>query len=255
MARPEGTARGNVGFSNGERTWEERFDVVASLVRVLRARGHEVTVDSDTVHLTGTGVSLQPLLIGGVEPMDDGGVQTLTNIELHHAWLLPAGAFEFQHSAGADIAESLRRGFDQWVQVDLAPVLDALEKEPRLCSSIARTLESDASGAGRVRRAVLGPVWRVGGAGATEASSEHDAACPCCFLSQCWSAFEELLDGHDTVAIRLLGLRNQAGEALADCRVNGVDFEPGAAAIREYVARWPDRGQELRKQYVVVHTA
>lgn len=35
--------------------------------------------------------------------------------------------------------------------------------------------------------------------------------------------------------------------------VNGHDFEPGAAALREYVKTWPGAGFEFRKQYVVLH--
>ena len=35
---------------------------------------------------------------------------------------------------------------------------------------------------------------------------------------------------------------------------NGEDYEEGAAVLREYVQKWPQRGLEARKQYVVLHT-
>ena len=38
---------------------------------------------------------------------------------------------------------------------------------------------------------------------------------------------------------------------MADCRVNGDDFEPGAIALRAYATTWPDAGYEFRKQYVI----
>jgi hypothetical protein len=38
----------------------------------------------------------------------------------------------------------------------------------------------------------------------------------------------------------------------ADCRVNGEDWLAGADALRAYVATWPDRGLETRKQYVLI---
>jgi hypothetical protein len=40
----------------------------------------------------------------------------------------------------------------------------------------------------------------------------------------------------------------------ADCRVNGEDWSAGAEALRAYVTRWPDRGFEFRKQYVVIQS-
>ena len=48
--------------------------------------------------------------------------------------------------------------------------------------------------------------------------------------------------------------RDQDGTAGADCRINGEDYEPGMAALRAYVATWPGRGFEFRKQYVFIHT-
>jgi hypothetical protein len=36
--------------------------------------------------------------------------------------------------------------------------------------------------------------------------------------------------------------------------VNGEDFEPGRAALAKWVEKWPSRGFEFRKQYVILQT-
>jgi hypothetical protein len=67
-------------------------------------------------------------------------------------------------------------------------------------------------------------------------------------------AFQALLETDDFYGIRFYAMRDADGNPQADCRVNGEDWEPGAAALREYVAKWPERGFEFRKQYVVLQT-
>ena len=62
------------------------------------------------------------------------------------------------------------------------------------------------------------------------------------------SIFTDHLHGDRFYGIRLFAARNSEGGAEADCRINGVDWAPGAAALLEYVATWPDRGFEYRKQ-------
>ena len=59
---------------------------------------------------------------------------------------------------------------------------------------------------------------------------------------------------HKYVGIRLFTLRTEDGEAQADCRINGEDFESVAIALHEYAKTWPFAGYELRKQYIVMHT-
>ena len=49
-------------------------------------------------------------------------------------------------------------------------------------------------------------------------------------------------------------MRNAEGSAEADCRVNGVDWPAGKAALLKYVATWPERGFEYRKQFVAIRT-
>jgi hypothetical protein len=49
-------------------------------------------------------------------------------------------------------------------------------------------------------------------------------------------------------------MRDEHGQASADCRVNGQEFEPGKQALRNYVKTWPPRGVEFRKQYVIIQS-
>jgi len=63
----------------------------------------------------------------------------------------------------------------------------------------------------------------------------------------------KLLD-NNFYGIRLFAMRDEQGAHVADCRVNGVDWDPGKQAVAKYVSSWPDLGFEFRKQYVVLHT-
>jgi hypothetical protein len=79
--------------------------------------------------------------------------------------------------------------------------------------------------------------------------------------SPCWDsarksfpAFKDLFEGDGFYGVRLYAARDEAGVPLADCRVNGEDYESGASALREYAKTWPPAGFEFRKQYVVLHS-
>jgi hypothetical protein len=53
------------------------------------------------------------------------------------------------------------------------------------------------------------------------------------------------------------GVATQCGLAFANgerSRDESADWEPGAAALREYVKTWSGAGYEFRKQYVVLHS-
>ena len=51
---------------------------------------------------------------------------------------------------------------------------------------------------------------------------------------------------------RLFASRDSESVAQADCRINGVDWAPGISALLKYVATWPNRGFEYRKQFVAI---
>jgi hypothetical protein len=210
------------------------------------------------VLLPGHELSLVPGLVGGIQPLEKGGVHTVTTVEIHHAELFPHGVFEYQHSTGDEVQASLCRGLDEWVRVDLVPILDALREQPTNSTTMVTTFPATEHATALKRRAVLGPVayWAAESEPdrGDAASEEHAPFCSCCFLTRCYEAFEDLLRANDTFAIRFYALRKPGAAPGADCRVNGIDHERGAEALRRYALTWPERGFEFRKQYVVVHS-
>ncbi|MFN0136473.1 MAG: DUF6348 family protein [Phycisphaerae bacterium] len=185
--------------------------------------------------------------------LDDGSIQTVSTVQCNHAALAPNGTFEYQHAAGKTVADSLAKGFEQWVAMDFVTLLGALQPKPKSCTTLAWANSS----LGRMRRAVLGPVAHfrqqpLQKTGRAEVD-EHEF-CPCCLLTKSYETFRELVEGDRLCCLRLFAAREVDGTPQADCRVNGEDWEPGMQALRNYVNSWPGRGYESRKQYVVVHT-
>jgi hypothetical protein len=178
-------------------------------------------------------------------------VATTTRTLVWHA-AFPTGFLEYQHSAGADVAEATTAGFRQWVQLDLATIEDALPGAEQRWLRLELTLPARGGEPPRRRRIVLGPTARRGGAAATD-DPEHPF-CPCCLFTQGLTAFQPLLEEAGTIGIRLFAARNADGSVEADCRANGADFAAGAEALRAYAATWPGSGFEFRKQYAVVCT-
>jgi hypothetical protein len=258
---PGRAVSGNVAFSNDERSWTEHFDVVAAAADVLGERGHQLIRHETWLELRPSGFVLQPLLVE-LRPVDGGGVQTLTTVDVRHPELIPGGLFEFQHSTGDDTAASIRRGFEGWEEIDLPVLLDALRVEPEKCTLLVISLPAKDGRPARTRRAVLGGVaWFAAQQPPTEAA-EHPATgeedghsfCGCCFLTRSHEAFRDLMEGDDCVGLRFYAMRDDDGAPGADCRVNGLDFEAGTQALRRDVEKWPGSGFEFRKQYVLLHT-
>lgn len=239
--------RGTTTFAAGERTWDEPYDVVDSLAEVLTARGVAFTRLEDGVRLDASGLVLLPRLVDGVRPTERGTVRTTTTIEVHHPEWFTTAPFEYQHAAGADTAASLRSGFKQWAEGDLVALTDAARIRPTDCTFL--TISDPNEPASRDHRVVLGPVQF---AGDHREDDEHPAFCPCCLFTNTMDTFREHLASDDTAVLRLFVLRSDEGEVAADCRVNGLDFEAGAEALRAYGATWPGAGFELRKQLVVI---
>ena len=73
-------------------------------------------------------------------------------------------------------------------------------------------------------------------------------------MTNSFAAFKDLIEDDAFPGIRFFAARDADGSPLADCRVNGEDWEPGAEALRAYVKTWPGDGYEFRKQYVVLQT-
>ena len=256
--RPPKPASGNPGhghtvrvaFANSQRSWEESDDLAVSLAATLNAMDQKAVVKGDWVELGE--FSLLPQVVG-VTPMDDSGVNTVTTIQVSHPELIPAGIFEFQHASGADVREAFSAGFKNWAELDLPVFLDALRDKPTSCMVMEMKPGQEATSllsAGR--RLVLGPPLQMVQKNG-HIAGEH-TFCPCCLFTSSYRAFETMLKGREFHGIRMFVLRNSDGKIEADCRVNGIDWPEGAAALVNYAKDWPDRGTEYRKQYVVVQT-
>jgi uncharacterized protein DUF6348 len=250
-------------FANGDRSWTEKVDLVQLAESALKSFSHAVKREKSWLEHPESGYLLSPQLVG-LEPLEAGGVRTVTTIQVNHPALVPQGVFEYQHSTGDNAEESIRSGFDQWVQTDFVPLLDARSSRPEACTMLQMEMPVKEGRPVRIRRAILGPVahlqqnpppqvesescQRV----KNEAEGEHPF-CPCCLLTRSFEAFKELLDRDAFYGLRLYAARFD-GVPQADCRVNGEDWEPGAVALRKYAETWPEAGLEFRKQYVVLHT-
>lgn len=249
-------AEARVAFSDGNRSWTERGDVLRLMERALRELGHETVREKGWLEHRESGFTILPQFVA-VEPLEGGGVRSVTTVQVNHPTLVPEGAFEYQHSAGGNVEEAIAQGFSQWVQTDWVTLADALRPMPQDCMLWEMTLPAADARSETVRRAIMGPVahlqenpWpgEAGGEG------EEHGFCPCCLITKSFETFKTLLEGDRFYGIRLFALRDNDGETQADCRVNGEDWEPGAAALREYAKTWPGAGFEFRKQYVVMYT-
>lgn len=242
QANPAHGSKGKCAFQSGDRQWEERFDLVQSLSQAMAAKkiGHRVSGETLNVQ----GIHLAPGIVH-IQPMENGGVRTLTTIEYAFDPLRLEGIFEFQHATGSNLDESLRTGFAYWVDSDLPVMIEALTRSTQ--SHTKMTMETKE---GLRKVAYLGNPLRL--ALRTDKDDPCHPFCPCCLFTNSLRAFEEQLKQPGFFAIRLLASRSPDGEVSADCRINGVDFDPGFAYLRSYAEQWPDQGFEMRKQYVIL---
>jgi hypothetical protein len=178
--------------------------------------------------------------------------------------LIPAGVFEYQHSAGDNTADSIAKGLHQWVQTDFVALLEALRPKPHVCTMMEMDFPANDGKPARVRRAILGPVAHFmqhppakpepsGADGGDEGGDEHPF-CPCCLLTRSFQVFKDFMEDDAFYGLRLYAARDENCAPQADCRVNGEDWEAGKEALREYAATWPPAGYEFRKQYVVLQS-
>lgn len=254
---PPATSKANPGqhlqihcaFTNGVKTWEEEADILRCLADVLKTGGNSCSVRKSWIEVE-PGFILQPRLVS-LQPLEKGGVQTLTTVEVTNAAGIPAGVFEFQHSTGDDIQASITKGFNSWMEGDLPVFVDALREQPEQCTYL-QIEPAAGTGLGK-RRVVLGPVGHLVTRPAENEQEEHPF-CPCCLFTKTGEIWKEKVDGSDFYGIRLFAMRGPDGSAGADCRVNGEDWDAGKAALIEYVKSWPDRGVEFRKQYIIMQS-
>lgn len=266
-SNPGKGSNGSVSFTNSQRSWVERFDLVSILAACLKSQGHQVLSEESHLVLENSAFGLLPQFVE-IKPLAEGGVQTTTTIQTSHASLVPEGVFEYQHSTGRNVEESFLEGFNQWAKTDLVTLLDSVQEIPLICSVLKMEIPEKNGAPAYCRRAVLGPVMHLqqypsdavgqNAANSGEESQGHHKDshdfCPCCLLTSSFEAFKEQIESTRFYGLRLYAMRNQSGNAQADCRVNGDDWKKGAEALRTYVGTWPKAGFEFRKQYVVLQT-
>lgn len=231
------------------------IDIPAVAQAALQAQGYAVQRSVDDLVLNGFLISPRMLALAEA---NGGGFRTTCAVRFSHPDLFPDGAFEFQHAVGDTPVDSLRSGFDQWSQMDVPTLIDALADTPEMCTYMDMEWPAGDGGAAQKRRVVLGPVAHLAAKSDPNAPSgdacEEHSFCPCCLTTNSMDAFTDLFKSDGTYALRLFAMRDESGAPNADCRVNGEEFEPGKEALRKYVTSWPDRGFEFRKQYVVIRS-
>jgi hypothetical protein len=245
------TVRATLSSEEGSR--QEEADLLAVLASVLEPRGVKFVRVQNGLALE-NGLLLRPQFVQ-VHPGDDAGVCTTSTIEVNHPLLCAAGTFEYQHAIGSTLRDALEQGFVGWADTDLPVFMDALRVKLEECTGLE--LE-EGEGAGttstpRKRQIILGPPLHAVARAASEPDPEHEF-CPCCLLTNCLEAFQEPIEGDDFCGLRLFASRDANGVAQADCRINGVDWPAGVTALLKYVATWPERGFEYRKQFVAIRT-
>ncbi|MHC5538035.1 DUF6348 family protein [Singulisphaera rosea] len=244
-----------LAFANSERQWEEQADLVALLVEVLGQNGESASSHKGRwVEHEASGYRLLPLIVS-FQPLEEGGVQTVTTIQVHHPTVVPGGIFEFQHSTGDNTEVAIRRAFEQWVQTDFITLVDATRPKGEACMQLMLTLPETEDRPKRTRRATLGPIAHYQSTPPANDPEDEHPFCPCCLLTRSFLAFKPLLEGDEFFGVRLFALRDNHGVPEADCRVNGEDYPVGAEALKEYAEGWPAAGYEFRKQYVIIQTA
>lgn len=240
-------------FSNAQAAWVEEVDLVKCLAAVLADEGHECSVEGEILIIRSCQLVLRPQF-ESFQPTHPKGAKVCSTIAFSHQQFGTARPFEYQHATGNSLADAFADGFKSWSRLDLPAILDALRPKPADCTTMEMIVQpTETKYAPRRRRAVLGPTAHMAQKDEVAVDSKHDF-CPCCLLTNSFSAFDSLFKADALYGIRLFAMRGESGVAEADCRVNGEDFEEGRAALMKYAESWPDRGFEYRKQYVILQT-
>lgn len=260
-ANPGQGIRMEVGFSDDQGHQRDQVNLLDSLASTLRGRGIAFRQQGDWLQLSSNGLWLQPQFLAALHSAKRGGVQTSTTLQVCHETLLPLGSFEYQHANGDTVRESFSTGFENWARVDLVVFCDALAKKPESCSSMEMSFPPPPAAARRHRRVLLGPTAHMAARAAPKTVAPHATGagenhpfCRCCLLTHSLEAFKPLLDSDGVHGVRLFAARDDNGVISTDCRVDGEDWVSGAQALKKYAESWPDRGFELRKQFVLMHS-
>ncbi len=230
----------NWSFADGERTWQEPMNLLSTLERLLTERGRSIRMEGNVIVDLESQLSLRPLL-QTMQPVHQKGVRTSTTIEIKHPTIILSPIFEYQHSAGPNIEESVMAGFRQWYGSDFITLVDAVREEAVDCMELSED----------ERRITLGPLLHGYQTDVPRDDSEHPP-CPCCMFTKTKSAYQPLMTSSGFYALRFYAARDQHGRPIADCRLNGEDYPAGKKELMEYAGTWKSAGVESRKQYVII---
>lgn len=233
---------------------EGAVNIVAEAEAMLTGLDYTVECRGADLYLPEFNLTFSPRGID-LSQSDSGTVSTVSIVRAVHPEAFPDGLFEYQHGVGANPREALQYGLNQWVQLDVPVLCDALLETPKQCATMEMTLPPEDGRPERKRRVILGPTAHMMASPPEETAGgscgEEHSFCPCCLTTQCMDSFLPLFKSSETLGVRLLAMREDSGETSADCRVNGEDFEPGKEALCAYARGWPQHGFEFRKQYVL----
>jgi len=235
---------GKCAFTNGNDTWEEEFNLPDNLRKIFDNNKIQYKLIDDFIIVEN--IFFKPEMVG-IKPLENKDVRTVTIISYFHENLVRSGSFEFQHSVGSNINESVDKGFSDWFSCDFPVITESILDKPKNCTTMV--LKSEICS----RKIFLGPAMHLV-KNNNDVKEEHPF-CQCCFITNNFQNFEKYLTGSDFYGIRMYAIRDADGHINADCRINGIDYESGKNMLIEYVKTWPDRGFEVRKQYVIARNA
>jgi hypothetical protein len=247
-ANPAAGTHEEFAYDTGGQSVRETVDLVDLLADSLKQSGHKIERSKSWIEHKESGFFLLPQIVG-VQANDDGSFLSSSTIQVNHQSIVPNGVFEYQYATGQNINEAFSAGFTQWEQADFIPLLDSLRPEPA-CSSFIRSALARRAIFGPATRILLGPQEPDATVGSDD---ESHVFCDCCLFTKSMDSFKEIFESDKYCCLRLYAARDEQGSPMADCRLNGEDYPPGAEALIAYIGTWPGTGYEARKQYVILH--
>lgn len=235
-----------VAFSNQQdETWSESVNLITALSDVLTQNQYAHTKFDSWITLP-AGLILQPQIVA-IDPLDSVGVKSTTTIEITFGTENEEQSlFEYQHSSGSTVIDSISNGFEAWISSDLVVILEAISGKFEHCTRLEMTIP-ELEG---TRLAVLGPITYY--AKHQSAVQEEHPFCPCCLLTNNFEMFRQQIRDTAVYGIRMFAMRKENGDLAADCRINGHDYQDGKASLINYAQSWPNCDFEFRKQYVIL---
>lgn len=198
-----------------------------------------------------SGFLLLPLMVEFYLLTEDT-YRTTTTIQIHHKKFGPQGVFEYQHSAGRTVGESIAEGFQNWIKLDFVTLLDAISSKPKRSLVLQIAVPRKNGKGARKRRLILGPLE------VRSYSSDRQAnrpSCNACLLARCLDNLTDVLDSDQLACLRLFACRDQFQQPGSDCRINGEEFPQAQASLTSYAESWTGNGFETMKQYVILQDA